>query len=127
MATLLGKCNCGTHTNDAFAKVAFNLALDYLPDSNFLYSDCCFLCDANNVRFNDAGIDGSCVGGTNVRVYTYKVPSVSAELYMYKSNLFWYITTKCRFDDGSCGYVEFVFEEESVRGNGFNRSNIYAF
>lgn len=86
-----------------------------------------FLCDANNVRFNDAGIDGSCIDGSSVRVYTYKVPSVSAELYMYKTNSFWYITTKCRFDDGSCGYVEFVFEEESTRGNGFNRSNIYAF
>lgn len=42
MATLLGKCNSKTNANDAFAKIAFNLALDYLPDSNFLYSDCCF-------------------------------------------------------------------------------------
>ena len=127
MATLLGKCSGETNTNDAFAKIAFNLALDYLPDSNFIYRECYVLCDANNVRFNDSGIDSSCVGGTSVRVYTYKVPSASTELYMYKTNPFWYITTKCRYDNGSCCYTEFTFEEESERGKGFSRRNIYAF
>lgn len=127
MATLLGKRSGETNTNDAFAKIAFNLALDYLPDSNFIYRECYVLCDANNVRLDDSGIDGSCVGGTSVRVYTYKVPSASTELYMYKTNPFWYITTKCRYDNGSCCYTEFTFEEESERGKDFSRRNIYAF
>lgn len=126
MATLLGKCNSETNTNDAFAKIAFNLALDYLPDSNFLYRDCFVLCDANNVKFNDAGIDGSCIDGGRIRVYTYKVPSASAELYMYKSDSFWYITTKCQDNCGSY-YIEFAFEEESENGFRGSRSNIYAF
>lgn len=127
MATLLGKWTNEPYECDSFAKIAFNIALDYLPDSNFLYRNYYVLCKSNNVRFNDAGIDGSCVIGTHLKVYAYKVPSATAELYIYKSNLFWYITTKCKNKDILDCYIEFVFEEESIENKGFSVSNIYSF
>lgn len=114
MATLLGKNSCVVDMYDISAKVAFNRALGYLPDSNFIYESYHIIGDENRVTFNDSGISGSCVEGCMVSVYSFKMPSETYELFIYHATC-WYITIKCRKYDGSCRYIEFVFDEASNR------------
>lgn len=122
MATLLGKNSGVKDMYDISAKVAFNRALGYLPDSNFIYENYHIIGDENRVTFNDSGISGSCVEGCGVSVYSFKMPSETNELFIYHSAC-WYVTIKCRKYDGSYQYIEFVFDEESPKV----RQRIYAF
>lgn len=108
MATLLGKCGGAVSMYDTFAKIAFNRALGYLPNANFIYHDYHIIGDEDRVTFNDSGISGSCVSGCSVNVYSFKMPSEN-ELFIYHAT-YWYVTIKCRKPDGTYNYVEFVFD-----------------
>lgn len=122
MATLLGKYGGAVSMYDTFAKIAFNRALDYLPDANFVYIDYRTICDEDRVTFNDSGISGSCVDGCGVKVYTFKMPSEN-KLFIYHAT-YWYITIKCRKPDGIYNYVEFSFDNVNYT---HKRREIHAF
>lgn len=114
MATLLGKSDSTARRFDDCAKIAFNRALDYLPNTNFVYIYYNTVCDEDGVVFNDSGISGSCVEGCGVKVYSFKMPNATGELFIYHSAC-WYITIKCQWNDGSFRYIEFAFDEASNR------------
>ena len=124
-AVLLGKtrgCN-SVHLN-VFARRAFALANEYLPDSNFLFIGSRALCTSENVKFCNGNISGACVndGRTYVQIYSYRVPCRECDLFIYVVDYqYYYVTIKC-FDGDTEYYVEFVFEREM--GIPFNKANI---
>lgn len=112
MATLLGKIGREHNRYDSCAKIAFNRALDYLPESNFVYMRYNILCDEDSIAFNDSGIDKFCIDDCGVDVYSFKMTSTDGDLFMYHlGDYFWYVTIKCRMPSGKYNYVEFVFKE----------------
>lgn len=126
MATLLGRY-C-TNTDNKFerdANEAFFMASKYLPDSDFVLTCTYCLCSAEDVVFCDGGIDGACVPGSSVRLYSYKVPCSGRELFIYVSNhQYYYVTKKCvDVETGSECYVEFTFKRELYHEQ-FNRNAI---
>ena len=124
-AVLLGKtrgCN-SVHLN-VFARRAFALANEYLPDSNFLFIGSRALCTSENVKFCNGNISGACVndGRTYVQIYSYRVPCRECDLFIYVVDYqYYYVTIKC-FDGDTEYYVEFTFEREM--GIPFNKANI---
>ena len=132
-AILLGKTKGGSNANlDIFARRAFALANEYLPDSNFLFIGSRALCTSENVKFYNGNISGDCIGnigeacvnggGTYVSLYSYRVPCRECDLFIYVSDYqYYYVTIEC-FDGITEYYVEFTFEREM--GIPFNRANI---
>lgn len=123
-AVLLGKTRGGNSVHlNVFARRAFTLANEYLPDSNFLFTGLRTLCTSENVKFYNGNISGACVdGGTYARLYSYRVPCRECDLFIYVGNYqYYYVTMKC-FDGDTEYYVEFTFEREM--GVPFNKANI---
>lgn len=123
-ARLLGKekKSCGSRF-DTFARYAFELAKEYLPDSNFLLTNTQALCTSENVKFYNGNISGACVGGGNyVRLYSYRVPCSEQHLFIFiGDNQEYYVTMKCS-NSVTDYYVEFAFEREVEVP--FDRKNI---
>lgn len=124
-AVLLGKMRGGntSHLN-VFARRAFALANEYLPDSNFLFIGSRALCTSENVKFCNGNISGACVNDsrTYVQIYSYRVPCRECDLFIYVVDYqYYYVTIKC-FDGNTEYYVEFTFEREM--GIPFNKENI---
>lgn len=124
-AILLGKTKGGSSARiDVFARRAFALANEYLPDSNFLFVGSHALCTSENVEFYNGNISGSCINGndTYVQLYSYRVPCSECDLFIYVADYrYYYVTIRC-FDGDTEYYVEFTFEREM--GTSFNRANI---
>lgn len=124
-AILLGKTKGGSSARlDVFARRAFALANEYLPDSNFLFVGSHALCTSENVEFYNGNISGSCINGndTYVQLYSYRVPCSECDLFIYITNYqYYYVTIKC-FNGNTEYYVEFTFEREI--GTHFNGANI---
>lgn len=124
-AILLGKTKGGSSALlDVFARRAFALANEYLPDSNFLFVGSHALCTSENVEFYNGNISGACINGSGsyVRLYSYRVPCSECDLFIYIADYqYYYVTIKC-FDGDTEYYVEFTFEREM--GTPFNRANI---
>lgn len=123
-AILLGKTKGGSNANlDIFARRAFGLANEYLPNSNFLFVGSHALCTSENVEFYNGNISGACVnGGTYAQLYSYRVPCRECDLFIYVGDYqYYYVTMKC-FDGDAEYYVEFTFEREM--GIPFNKTNI---
>ena len=124
-AVLLGKMSGGNSSHlNVFARHAFALANEYLPDSNFLLIGSRALCTSENVKFCNGNISGACVndGRTYVQIYSYRVPCRECDLFIYVVDYqYYYVTIKC-FDGDTEYYVEFIFEREM--GIPFNKANI---
>ena len=124
-AVLLGKTRGGNSAHlNVFARRAFALANEYLPDSNFLFIGSRALCTSENVKFCNGNISGACVndGRTYVQIYSYRVPCRECDLFIYVVDYqYYYVTIKC-FDGDTEYYVEFIFEREI--GIPFNKANI---
>lgn len=123
-AVLLGKEKGGNSAHlGVFARRAFALANEYLPDSNFLFVGSHALCTSENVKFYNGNISGTCVGGgAYVQLYSYRVPCSKCDLFIYVDDCnYYYVTMKC-FDGVTEYYVEFTFERET--DTPFNRANI---
>ena len=124
-AVLLGKMRgCNSSHLNVFARRAFALANEYLPDSNFLFIGSRALCTSENVKFCNGNISGACVndGRTYVQIYSYRVPCRECDLFIYVDDYqYYYVTIKC-FDGNTEYYVEFIFEREI--GIPFNKANI---
>ena len=124
-AVLLGKARGGNSVHlNVFARRAFALANEYLPDSNFLFIGSRALCTSENVKFCNGNISGACVndGRTYVQIYSYRVPCRECDLFIYVVDYqYYYVTIKC-FDGDTEYYVEFIFEREM--GIPFNKANI---
>ena len=124
-AVLLGKMSSGNSSHlNVFARRAFALANEYLPDSNFLFICSRALCTSENVKFCNGNISGACVndGRTYVQIYSYRVPCRECDLFIYVVDYqYYYVTIKC-FDGDTEYYVEFIFEREMDIP--FNKANI---
>ena len=124
-AVLLGKMRGGNSSHlNVFARRAFALANEYLPDSNFLFIGSRALCTSENVKFCNGNISGACVndGRTYVQIYSYRVPCRECDLFIYVVDYqYYYVTIKC-FDGDTEYYVEFIFEREM--NIPFNKANI---
>lgn len=132
-AVLLGKTRGGNSVHlNVFARRAFALANEYLPDSNFLFTGLRTLCTSENVKFYNGNISGACIGNiggacvndgcTYVQLYSYRVPCRECDLFIYVGDYqYYYVTMKC-FDGDTEYYVEFTFEREM--GIPFNKANI---
>ena len=124
-AVLLGKMMCGNSSHlNVFARRAFALANEYLPDSKFLFIGSRALCTSENVKFCNGNISGACVndGRTYVQIYSYRVPCRECDLFIYVGDYkYYYVTMKC-FDGDTEYYVEFIFEREM--NIPFNKANI---
>ena len=124
-AVLLGKMRGGNSSHlNVFARRAFALANEYLPDSNFLFIGLRALCTCGNVKFCNGNISGACVndGRTYVQIYSYRVPCRECDLFIYVVDYqYYYVTIKC-FDGDTEYYVEFIFEREM--NIPFNKANI---
>ena len=124
-AVLLGKARGGNSVHlNVFARRAFALANEYLPDSNFLFIGSRALCTSENVKFCNGNISGACVndGRTYVQIYSYRVPCRECDLFIYVVDYqYYYVTIKC-FDGDTEYYVEFIFEREM--NIPFNKANI---
>lgn len=124
-AVLLGKMRGGNSAHlNVFARRAFALANEYLPDSNFLFIGSRALCTSENVKFCNGNISGACVnvGCTYVQIYSYRVPCRECDLFIYVVGYqYYFVTIKC-FDGDTEYYVEFTFELEM--GIPFNKANI---
>lgn len=122
-AILLGKTKGSNANLDIFARRAFGLANEYLPNSKFLFVGSHVLCTSENVEFYNGNISGACInGGTYVRLYSYRVPCSECDLFIYIADYqYYYVTMRC-FDGDTEYYVEFTFEREM--GTPFNRANI---
>ena len=126
-AVLLGKTRGGNSAHlNVFARRAFVLANEYLPDSNFLFIGSRALCTSENVKFCNGNISDDCIGDidgcTYVQIYSYRVPCRECDLFIYVVDYqYYYVTIKC-FDGDTEYYVEFTFEREM--GIPFNKANI---
>ena len=124
-AVLLGKTRGGNSAHlNVFARRAFVLANEYLPDSNFLFIGSRALCTSENVKFCNGNISDACVndGRTYVQIYSYRVPCRECDLFIYVGDYqYYYVTMKC-FDGDTEYYIEFIFEREM--GIPFNKANI---
>lgn len=122
-AILLGKTKGSNANLDIFARRAFGLANEYLPNSKFLFVGSHALCTSENVEFYNGNISGACInGGTYVRLYSYRVPCSECDLFIYIADYqYYYVTMRCFYGDTEY-YVEFTFEREM--GTPFNRANI---
>ena len=124
-AVLLGKeKGCNNAYLGVFARRAFALANEYLPDSNFLFIGSRALCTSENVKFCNGNISGACVNVacTYVQIYSYRVPCRECDLFIYVGDYqYYYVTMKC-FDGDTEYYIEFIFEREM--GIPFNKANI---